>query len=454
MSNDLCCLLAEDFLKSSWNSIKVLVNRILDNNLKKSSKKPVSLFCFKDGQKILTKFAGNHFFLRGSVEYANPQLTIEEVQGIIGLRLLEAFGNYFVDYGLHDPDNKDFCEICETLKKPPKGRIVPFLLNTDEIEADRYSMNPLRNSIVDSGQSAFPVASVKLDNLSIDRKFFEKYEGSLISRKEIDLIKSNLESSSDSYLDFVDTVKYTQLDELFEIFGIDLSISALRMPLSTLANENENGLLHDIIRESHTDYESISQVYACMNRSMNKRTTLLTIPHSVKGYGSKRAARGKIRFEGKKLKNIRVKYQTTLLYPNEVNREDVSVAKANDDFTIEGEKFISYNYSKTPSSPQFFLYSLGSPEDAAVWHGVGSFGASKLLRSYVSLRHSCAEGLLIKNLNTFNVTSNVPLQFNLDPKRMWNHAKYKNIDASIGCVEDPSRLTRKGMKLEYLSNFK
>ena len=453
LSSDLCCLLAEDFLKSSWESVKVLVNQIL-NTPKESSRNSVSLFCFNDGQKIFTKFSGTHFFLRGSIEYANPQLTIEEVQGIIGLRLLEAFGNYFVDYGLHDPDNKDFCEICETLKKPPKGRIVPFLLNTDEIEADRYSMNPLRNSIVESGQSAFPAASVKIDDLSIDPKFFKTYEGSLISKSEIDLIKSNLEDSSDSYLDFVDKVKYTQLDELFKIFGIDLSISALRMPLSTLKSEDENGLLHDIIKESHKDYESISQAYACMNRSMNKRTTLLTIPHSAKGYGSKRAARGKIRFEGKNLKNIRIKYRTTLLYPNEINREDVSIAKAKDDFTIKGDKCINYNFSDTPSSPQFYLYSLGSPEDAAVWHGVGAFGASKLLRSYVSLRNTCADGLLIKNLNKYHVKPKVPLQFNLDPKRMWTNSIYKNIDASIGCVKDPSNLTKKGMKLDYLSSYK
>ena len=166
MSIDLCCLLAEDFLKNSWECVKIIVNRI--NTQFKASKKPVSLFYFKKGKMVKKEFDGHHFFLRGSVEYANPQLTIEEVQGIIGLRLLEAFGNYFLDYGLHDPDNKDFCEICETLKKPPKGRIVPFLLNTDEIEADRYSMNPLRKSIVESGQSAFPVANVKIDNLVID----------------------------------------------------------------------------------------------------------------------------------------------------------------------------------------------------------------------------------------------------------------------------------------------
>lgn len=453
MSIDLCCTLAESFLKSSWTSIEVLVNHIKTLKLE-TPRKSVSLFSFRNGKKIVKNYSGNCFFLRGSVEYSNPQLTIEEVQGIIGLRLLEAFGNYFVDYGMHSPDDKDFCEICETLRKPPKGKIVPFLLNTDEIEADRYSMNPLRESIVDSGQSAFPVASVRTDALKVDKKFFKQYENSLISKREIELIHNNLETSSTSYLDYVDKIKYTQLAELFEIFGIDLSIYALRMPLTTLKNEKNNGFLHNIIKESHNDYESISEAYSCMNRSMNKRTTLLTIPHSVKGFGSKRAVRGKIRFEGNKLKNIRVKYRTTLLYPNEVNKGDVSIAKANDDFTVDGNNFIEYNFSKTPSSPQFFLYSLASPEDAAIWHGVGAFGASKLLRSYISLRHKSMNGLLIKNLSKYQVKPRVPLQFNLDPKLMWTHSKYKNIDASIGCVIDPKQLIKKGMKVDYLSAYR
>ena len=191
-----------------------------------------------------------------------------------------------------------------------------------------------------------------------------------------------------------------------------------------------------------------------MKRSMSKRTTLLSTPHSSKGYGSKRSARGKMYFEGMKLKSIRVKYRTTLLYPNEVDSEEVSIAKADDDFTIDGEKLVNYSFSETPSSPQFFLYSLGSPEDAAVWHGVGTFGASRLLRSMVSLRHACSEGLLIKNLDKYQIKTEVPLHFNLDPKRMWVNPVYNNIDSSIGCIIDPSKFARKGMKLEYLSVFK
>jgi hypothetical protein len=48
----------------------------------------------------------------------------------------------------------------------------------------------------------------------------------------------------------------------------------------------------------------------------------------------------------------------------------------------------------------------------------------------------------------------VPLQFNLAPEGMWVHPVHRNIDASIGCVENPADLARMGMKLEYLSAFK
>jgi len=38
------------------------------------------------------------------------------------------------------------------------------------------------------------------------------------------------------------------------------------------------------------------------------------------------------------------------------------VAEADDSFTVAGEKLGDYSFSETPSSPQFFLYSIGSPE--------------------------------------------------------------------------------------------
>jgi hypothetical protein len=192
-----------------------------------------------------------------------------------------------------------------------------------------------------------------------------------------------------------------------------------------------------------------------MGRSITKRTTLLTVPHSKKGYGSKRAARGKIHFENNKLLDVTVKYKTTELYPNAMDPDDVAVAECDDSFTVAGEKLSEYNFDETPSSPQFFLYSMGSPEDGAVWHGVGAFAAPKLLQSYSSARHACREGRLIKNLSAkYNVNVEVPLQFNLSPEGMWSHPVHRNIDASIGSVEDLPDLARRGMKLEYLPAFK
>jgi hypothetical protein len=347
MSEDYCKILLEDFLKNSWLSVKVLAEKLSSFKKEKRSKQ-VTLFHYVNGQKVNAQFEGNRFFLRGSVEYTNPQLTVEEVQGIIGTRLLEACGNYFEKYGLHEPNGGDVDELLEILKKPPEDCIVPFLLNTDDVEADRYSMNPLKQSIVASGQSAFPAAHVKTDQLKVDEAFVKKYDGALISKGEAELIGNSLKGANGSYLDFVDSVKYAQLEPLSEFFGMNLSLYALRMPLSTLQAEKKDGLLHYIISESHRDYEAINEAYTCMGRSMTKRTTLLTVPHSKKGYGSKRAARGKIHFEDGKLLDVAVKYKTTKLYPNAMDPDDVAVAEADDSFTVAGEKLGDYSFSETP----------------------------------------------------------------------------------------------------------
>jgi hypothetical protein len=341
------------------------------------------------------------------------------------------------------------------LKKPPQGYIVPFLLNTDDVEADRYSMNPLKQSIVDSGQSALPAANVQTDLLRIDEAYLKKYDGSLISQKEAELITESLQANNSSYLDLVDSIKYSQLVELSKFFSMDLSLYTLRMPLSTLQAENKDGLLHYIIRESNQDYGSIEEAYTCMGRSMKNRTTLLTVPHSKKGFGSKRAARGKLHFENGKLLDATIKYKTTKLYPNAMDPEDIAVAVCDDSFIVSGEKLADYSFAETPSSPQFFLYSIGSPEDATVWHGIGAFAAPQLLQSYRSGRVACQEGRLIKNLREkYNITVDVPLQFNLAPEGIWSHPIHRNIDASIGSVEDLPDLAHRGMKLEYLSAFK
>lgn len=168
MSDDLCQMLAESFLKSSWSCcIKVIVEKLADWTAV-PGRRPVTLFRVKDNRRTDYTFDGDRFFLRGSVEYTNPQLTVEDVQGIVAARLLEVCGNYFHERGLHEPDGSDVAELCEMLKKPPQGKIVAFLLNTDDVEPDRYSINPLKASLVASGQSAFPAANVKTDQLRVD----------------------------------------------------------------------------------------------------------------------------------------------------------------------------------------------------------------------------------------------------------------------------------------------
>jgi hypothetical protein len=451
-------MLVTDFLKSSWQSIETLVKELASFKGRDdaSKKKNVNLFYLKNGQKNDISVEGWHFFLRTSVEYSNPQLTIEDVQGIIAARLIEACGNHFYLTGLHEADSKDIEEICERLKRPPIGFVIPFLLNTDDIEADRYSMNPLKESIVASGQSAFPVATVKTEQLEIDQKFAQKYEGSLICRDEIETIKHYLQACNNSYMDMVDAVKYELMESLSKSFGMNLNLYSMRMPIALMKSEKPQGLLHHIIREVHKDYEAIERVYNYAGRSIKSRTTLLTIPHSQKGYGSKRAAKGKIYFSGTALKNIKVDYETTLLYPNAIDPADISIARADDHFTVEGDKLANYDYAETPSSPQFFLYMLASPENAALWHGIGAFGASQLVKSYITMRSACNKGCLIKNLKeAYGISAEIPLQFNLVPEHMWGHPLHHNIDASIGCVANLSDLAQRGMKVEALpaANF-
>ena len=449
MSCDLAKPLIVDFLDHSWTCVDAIVRELAI--FKENKRKSVNLFYIKDGKRSHVTLGGEKLFLRASVEYSNPQLTVEEVQGIIAARLIEVCGNYFGEHGLHEFNPDDVDRICEMLSKPQEGRIVAFLLNTDDVEPDRYSMNPLRESIVETGQSAFPSMSVKTDGLAIDKKFADKYNGSLISSEETEIIAHNLKTCGGNYMDMVDAVKYEQLQNLSSAFGIDLSIPTLRMPLSVLQEENASGLLHHIIRAMHSDYSAIERVYGLIGRSMKNRTTLLTIPHSKKGYGSKRAAKGKIYFDGDKLKSIKVDYETTKLYPNAIDPEDVSIAKTDDHFVIEGDKLVNYDFRETPSSPQFFLYSLVSPENAVIWHGIGAFGASQLLKSYMTVRLACARDSLVSELTEkYGVTVETGPQFNLVPEKVWFHPVHRNIDASIGTIQSLKDLVNIGMRVEAL----
>lgn len=453
LSADLCRNILEDFLKSSSSCVEAIVKEIAALEHRRTVK--TDLYYFKKGKRNDVTLGGDNFFLRSSVEYSNPQLTVEEVQGIIAAKLLECCGNYYYKYGLSQFCSTDSDEICEMLKKPSEGPIVSFLLNTDEIEPDRYSMNPLKESIVNSGQSAFPAGKVSTEQLKIDHKFVKKYEGSLISESEIERISRYLGCSHNSYVEMVDAVKYEHLEKLSESFGIELCLYSMQMPLSILEEEEASGLLHQIIKETHKDYESIECIYRCMGRSVKKLTTLLTAPHSPKGYASKRAVRGRIYLDGNKLREVKVKYRTTLLYENGVDPSDISIAKADDNFMVEASKFTDYNFKETPSSPQFFLYSLASPENAALWHGIGVYGASELLKSYTTTRLACGKDLIIKDLHKkYDIPGRIPVQFNLIPKYMWVHPIHHNVDASIGCVDDLEDLASFGMKIEHLPNEK
>jgi hypothetical protein len=188
---DYCYCLVEDFLAKSMPAVNVLVENVKRHKEEKSRRK-TTFFQFVNKKKVSVAFDDGHFYLRGSVEYTNPQLTAEEIQGIVGIRLLQTCANYCLETETQQIAKSDYQKICEALKKPPQGYVLPFLLNTDDVEADRYSINPLKQSLIDSGQSALPVASIKTEQLKVDKAFIEKYENTLISKEEAELIEEEL----------------------------------------------------------------------------------------------------------------------------------------------------------------------------------------------------------------------------------------------------------------------
>jgi hypothetical protein len=443
-------MLIQDFLKTCQNSIDALLKELY--NFLGDKPGSIAFFTVEGAKRKTSQIDRSHYFLRASTEYANPQLTVEELQGIIASRLLEVCCNYMADKKITDLSQVDIAEISEMLKKPPNGVVMPFLLNTDDVEPDRYSINPLRASIVESGQSAFPSASVTTNSLCVDKNFLAKYEGSLVSAGEVDLIEQQIKSGAGKYVDLVDAVKYETLRKVSETLGIYLCIPAFRMPLEVMKNEKPKDPLHKLIEDSHREYDTIGTIYELMGRNLGKRKTLLlTVPHSPKGFGSKRAAQGSIAFKQEKFEQIKVHYKTTLLYANEldVSETDVSVAKADDSFSVEAGRILNYDYSQTPSSPQFALYATLSPEDAAIWHGIGVFGGVELVKSIISIRAACLRKDVLDGVSCRG--NKAPLQLNLVPGRIWRHPKYGNIDTSVGCIPDLKNLTQTGICLEPLS---
>jgi len=436
----------KDFLDTSKCSINGLLGELRWNS--DVSKKERAFFVIEKGKRIEKRIDGTHFFLRTSTEFSSPQLTLEEVQGIIAARLLETCCNYLEANGDRNLEKDEWIEIAENLRKPPSGKIMPFILNVDDTEPDRYSNNPFRASIVESGQSAFPVANVKTSSLKVDPKFVAKYLGSLISSEEIDFIEHQL-YTFDNYIDLVEFMKYDSLEKLKETIGIDLCIPNIRMPLENLMHEKTSDPLHLIIQGSHKDYDTIERIYELMGRSIKKKTTLLTVPHSLRGYGSKRSAKGKLVFDGQRLKQVDVTYRTIKLYPNMVDPNDLSIAKAEDFISIDAEDLIHYDYHKTPSTPQFALYVLDSPEQASIAHGAGAYAGSKILKSYWSIFEAYVNNRIMQEIPEKNIQK-APLVLNLVPEKMWLHSKYENIDASAGCIPDFTHFLKEGVAVEKI----
>ncbi len=391
-----------------------------------------------DGKNMREEvFDGSCFFLRTSMEYSSPQVTLEELEGLLASRLLEVCANHCINSVI--PESQDIEKIAEALRRPPTGKVVPFIFETDDIEPDRYSNNPLRSSIVESGQSAFPVSTATTDALKLDEQFLQKYEASLISKDEIELVQKNL-GRTQRYVDFVDMVKFEELSRVYEDFGLELRLPQFRMPLEVLMNEEKGEPLHSLVQASHRNYDTMDALYTLMGRSMKNKTSLLTVPHSPKGYGSKRAARGKLTFSKGDLEIIHVQYKKTSLYPNMVDYKDVSFAKCDDSLEFTAKRFTDYSYEETPSSPQFVLYSILSPEDASIWHGVGIYAGNEILRSYASVQDASLRRLVFPDVKKPKLRVEPPIMFNLDPGKMWKHPMYGNIDGGIGCVEDLSTL--------------
>ena len=354
---------------------------------------------------------------------------------------------------VHDtPEIKpvDYTEVIERLAAPSSGLITPFLLNTDESEPDRYSMNPFRASIVSSEQSAFPSFNARMSGLTLDHQFVSKYKDTLITEKEaawIDDARSQF--PSDIYIDFIDSVKYQQLWDLSEQTGIHLTIPAMRMPLTRMKDSIYGPHLKRIIELEHRDYETLRRIYRLMGRNLRKhKTLLLTVPHSPRGVGSKKAGRGRLNLEGEKLTGITVQYMTTPLYPNEVDSADPAIAQVEEEVHVETSRLLDYDYNLTPSSMQFAIYGMLSPEDAAIWHGIGEFQGEEIVKSYISVHEACITEQLFTEVPI--PCRGTPIQFDLDGANLMRHPVHGNTDASIGTVADLGALITKTTRLDVL----
>ena len=429
--------LIERFFRDSRPAIDALAARVRSGHPGHPTQIP--MFTFREGHRSEVDPPRHAFWLRTSVEYANPQLTLEELQGIVIARLLEVTGTFVAHHPHLHLDATDVHEMARTLEVPPEGDVVPFLLNVDDIEADRYSINPLRSSIVESGQSAKAVAFVQTEGLHQDPAFLVKYTGSLVTPVDLENIRAGLEAESTrNYLDLVDSVKYAQLKDASSLLDMDLAIPALRMPLSTLSGESTFGPLHRLISATHASAKSLDDMYRLLGRpSSPERTFLPVVPHAVGAISSKRLAHGRYAPGGSDPRRLEVTYGPGSLYPNEVDKSDVARAYADDKVVVSWEDLADFDYRKTPASPQFALYMLASPEDGAIWHGLGTYGGLRIVESYRALHHACTpdepfEGLPVECRPD-------PLQLDLVAVDMLRHPVHHNIDASVSCHPNIAR---------------
>jgi hypothetical protein len=441
--------LVASFLKWSRPSVDALVQAL---GTKASSKDhPVPMSWLRDGRREPYQVPRGAFKLRTSVEYASPQVTLEELQGIVLSRLLEVSATYLSDHPSAEPGEADLRAMADRLAAPPGDRVVPFLMNVDDIEPDRYSVNPLRASIVASGQSGRAVAYVETEGLAVDPAFVGRYRGSLVSDRDVEEIEAELgRGPGTRYVDFVDRVKYGQLARLSAGLGIDLSIPSYRMPLETLAEESTTGPLHRIIGACHTDIATVSSIYHLFGREITRRKTLLpAVPHGPGHLASKRAVRGVLAVEGDRLKEVEVHYMPSPLYPNEIDHADVATVHAEARFQVPAERMAHYDFRETPASPQFAIYMVASPEDGAIWHGVGKYAAMQLIQSYTNLHRAFADGSVFQGIPLPHRPE--PPQWDIVAGKMLAHPKSGNIDASVGCVPELARLLVEATHLRVLA---
>lgn len=444
--------LLSEFFRRSRPSIDALAIGIVRRSNRRRPDLP--MFRFEDGRKVTYRVPGTAFLLRTSVEYANPQLTLEEFQGILLARLLEVSAEFVACHPVDEPTAADLHEMEEALRSPPVGAAVPFLMNVDDVEADRYSINPLRRSIASSGQSGRAVAGVRTDRLEIDAEFLRRYSGSLVALLDAEDVTDHLNRGGEGrYVDLVDATKYTQLDRISSRIGIDLTIPAMRMPLEPLAAEAGTGPLHRLVQAAFDTPDSLDHVYRIFGRRFgpaSHRSLLPAVPHAPDGTSSKRIARGRLRQIGERIEGVEVRYSSGPLYPNEIDPTDVARATADATVEVPWERMRRFDFRKTPATPLFALYMLLSPEDGAIWHGVGRYSGSQLVGSYTNARRACLDLALLRG--TSADCRPEPIQWDLVAETMLRNPVSGNIDASVSCVPDLTRRLLGSVDLRVLSN--